>query len=321
MASKWWGFKGGMPDSMSAPMLKTMIYYSGWLYFLAAPILATLLLRRSGIVRAATGILLAGLSVLAYARFVEPSILTVKSHDITLDRCFPDSGSLRLAVFSDTHIGIFANAMPIARIMRRVSSLNPDAALIAGDLTYHLSPQLFAARFAALGATPVPVYAVLGNHDVGFPGQDVSVPLVSALDRAGATVIDNDVQILRGRGGVAEIVGLSDLWQGRYNLSLVAERSASPRLVLTHNPMTAAITPHADLLIAGHTHGGQIYIPFFTCAVAKIACRPLRYGEGVVEGRKVFVTSGTGMVGLPMRFLVPPRVDLLNISWRRCTRS
>lgn len=302
-------------------MLKTTIYYAGWMYFLAAPILAALLLRRRGAERVASGILLAGLSVLAYARFVEPRLLTVKTHDITLDRCFPDGGSVRLAVFSDTHIGIFANAMPIARIMRRVSSLKPDAALIAGDLTYHLSPQHFAARFAAPGAKSVPVYAVLGNHDVGFPGQDVSVPLASALDRADVTVIDNDVQILRGRGGAAEIVGLSDLWQGRQNLSLVAEPSASPRLVLTHNPMTAEITPHADLLIAGHTHGGQIYIPFFTCAVAKTACRPLRYDEGVVEGRKLFVTSGTGMVGLPMRFMVPPRIDVLNIRWRRCARS
>ncbi|MEL7485803.1 MAG: phosphohydrolase, partial [Pseudomonadota bacterium] len=73
-----------------------------------------------------------------------------------------------------------------------------------------------------------------------------------------------------------------------------------------------------DLLIAGHTHGGQIYIPFVTCALIDFACRVQRYGLNMEERIPVFVTSGTGMTGLPMRFNMPPRIDVLNVATRAC---
>lgn len=302
--------------------LKLAIFYTGWLYFPVAAFLVWVMVARSAPTRILAAALLAPLTVLAYARFVEPRLLFTPEHDIELERCFLKSGSVRLAVFSDTHDGLFANAMPIRRIAKRVKSLDPDAVLIAGDFTYYLSPDNFAETYAPLGDLGAPVYAVTGNHDVGLPGPDVSGPLAHALTGIGVHVIDNWAEALRAEGGDIIIAGLSDSWQRRQDMSAIRPPVASPRIVLTHNPNTIFDLPagaQVDLLVAGHTHGGQIFIPGVTCAIFQDMCRVTLYGLADAPHWKVFVTSGVGMVGLPVRFLVPPRIDVLNINYKACS--
>ncbi len=303
--------------------LKLAIFYASWLYFPAAAFLVWAMLTRPVPTRVAAALLLAPLTVLAYARFIEPRLLFAPEHDIALDGCFPQEGAVRLAVFSDTHIGLFANSLPIGRIAARIKALQPDAVLIAGDFTYFLHPDRFAETYAALGKVDAPIYAVAGNHDVGLPGPDVSEPLAAALADIGVHVIDNRAETLSVRG-VVVIAGLSDSWQGRQDMSVLAPPLTAPRIVLTHNPNTVFNLPpvgRVDLLVAGHTHGGQIRIPGMTCALFRDMCRTTLYGVADTERAKVFVTSGTGMVGLPMRFLVPPRIDVLNISYAKCAPS
>lgn len=304
-------------DYSALEYLKLAIFYASWLYFPAAAALILVLMKQSGQARAFAAVALGVLSVLAYARFVEPRLLTKRIHDIKLERCFPQAGAVRLALFSDTHIGLFANAMPPARIAKAIAAAKPDAVLIAGDFTYFLKPEAFERTFAPFAAVGAPVFAVLGNHDVGLPGPDVGAPLTQSLENIGISVIDNRAAKIAS----VEIAGLSDSWQRRQDMRVVAAPSARPRLVLTHNPETVFDLPadaQVDLLLAGHTHGGQIYIPFVTCALLKIACNPVRYGLADIAGRKVFVTSGTGMVGLPMRFMVPPRIDILHVTYDAC---
>jgi predicted MPP superfamily phosphohydrolase len=111
------------------------------------------------------------------------------------------------------------------------------------------------------------------------------------------------------------------LWAQGQDRTLLEHRGGVPRLVLTHNPATIQelrSREAVDLLIAGHTHGGQINIPIITCALMRDACRVTRYGFAEMERGLVFVTSGTGMVGLPMRFNAAPRIDVINLSWRAC---
>lgn len=301
--------------------LKLVIYYASYLYFPAAIVLIVMLVKGALVRRAISGLLLAGLSVLAYARFVEPRILLTVEHDVALKGCFSEAGNARLAVFSDAHQGLFGNAIPIERIARRVAATKPDAVLIAGDFVYFLDPARFDETFVALSTLEAPVYAVLGNHDDGLPGPDVSVPLSASLKRLGLNDIENRSATQEINGGPIEFAGLSDSWQGRQDMRVVAERPAHPRIVLTHNPDTVFDLPagsEIDLLVAGHTHGGQIRIPGLTCAILRRVCAVALYGLVERKGRLVFVTSGTGMVGLPMRFLVPPRIDVLNISYRAC---
>jgi len=301
--------------------LKVAIYWASYLYFPAAIALLWAIAKRRGRLRLAAALFLAPLTVLAYARFIEPRILVTREHEITLARCMADAGAARIAVFSDTHIGIFGNAMPIARIARRVNAMSPDLVMIAGDFTYWLKPDRFNEAFAGLGGVKAPVYAVMGNHDVGLPGPDVGAPLTAALKTIGVSVLDDEIAAIAVAGGQIEIAGLSDLWAEHQNLKLLEKRNSRPRLVLTHNPATVrTLLPRqsVDLMVAGHTHGGQINLPFVTCALLPSMCRLTLGGYQETERGPVFVTTGTGMVGLPMRFNIPPRIDVLNLRWNAC---
>jgi len=250
--------------------------------------------------------------------------LLTREHSLTFERCFASAGAVRLAVFSDTHNGLFGNAMPIGRIAARVIKTNPDAVLIAGDFAYFLHPDRMTETYSALGQIKAPVFGVLGNHDVGLPGPDLEDPLNKSLAQVGLRMIDNETVFMSKDGQRIEIIGVSDLWQDKQRLSLLTQDAPLPRIVLTHNPATvqhiSAGSP-VDLLVAGHTHGGQIYIPFLTCRLVTFACRIVRYGFSRETRATVFVTSGTGMVGLPMRFNMPPRIDVLNIRYNSCYRQ
>jgi hypothetical protein len=310
-----------MTDLGALEYLKLAIYWASYLYFPAAVLLLWLIVKRRGRLRMMSGLVLVPLTLLAYARFVEPRILITREHDIALARCMAEAGSMRLAVFSDTHQGVFGNAMPLARIARAVNATAPDFVLIAGDFTYWLKPARFADSFAALGDITAPVYAVMGNHDVGLPGNDVSAPLRQSLDGLGVVTLDNSIAALEANGAAVEIAGLSDLWAEDQDYALLEERGGRPRLVLTHNPETIrqlAPPQSVDLMVSGHTHGGQINLPVITCAFLPRMCRLTLAGYKDTERGPVFVTTGTGMVALPMRFNAPPAIDVLNLSYKAC---
>ncbi len=302
--------------------LKLGIYYASYLYFPAAALLIGLTLKSRGFRAVAAMAVLFVLSILAYARFIEPRILIVREHEAQLSRrCFDDPPALRLAIFADTHNGIFANAMPIDRIVARVNTLGADAVLIPGDFTYYPKTERIPELFAALGDIAAPTLAVLGNHDIGYPGPDLAAPLNMALAAAGVEIIDDRKVVLDKGGRKVELVGLSDLWGGAQEKSLLTHDPANPRILLTHNPSTAQhLHPRktVDLLIAGHTHGGQIHLPGLTCRLVAFACRVTRYGLAAHKRADVFVTSGTGMVGLPLRFNMAPRIDVLNVRFQTC---
>jgi predicted MPP superfamily phosphohydrolase len=321
--------------------LKLAIYYASYGYFVIATALLWVIFTKGGRRRVVAAGFLILISIFAYARFIEPRLLVTAEHDVELDHCAATAGHLRVAVFSDTHNGLFGNALSIERITNAVNKTRADFVLIPGDFVYFLRPDKFEKTFAALSAIKAPVFAVLGNHDVGLPGPDVSVLLMETLPALGVHVIDDQAVKLSNSKFEIELVGLSDQWAGAQKLSLLENASAIPRLVLTHHPSTSKdMVPGmtGDLLVGGHTHGGQILLPFVTCWFTGV-CGNSAYGLREVEigftrharqrnilmemnrdTMQIFTTSGTGMVGLPLRFRVPPRVDVLNIRYPACAQ-
>lgn len=261
---------------------------------------------------------------LAWARFIEPRLLQVHEETITLPGLDPKAGDLRIAVFSDMHIGLFSNAVPMRRLVQRVNAENVDAIFIAGDFTYWLPPEQIPEAFSALKTAHAPVFAVLGNHDVGFPGPLYGARLYGPLRDHGVTFVENrsfDVQI---GGQTIVIAGTSDLWQRAYSFDFKTSfPGGAPVILLTHNPDIALHVPpemHYDLMLAGHTHGGQIRLPVPGLTQAMIPTQyPFDTGlhqldqEGRASEAQIYVTPGTGMVGLPMRFRRPPRIDILTL--------
>lgn len=248
--------------------------------------------------------LLAGLGFI-WMRFVEPAQLIERDTAVALG-----TGS-RVALLSDTHLGVYKDAAFIARA--------PDCVLIAGDFLYAPDRPLDE-LFAGFKAIRAPVYAVLGNHDsheLAWPkgGETDSAVLISALGRAGVRVIENQVADC----GKLKVAGIGDRWSGREDFrAAAAYKGDAPLLLLTHNPDSAFDAPRgiSPLLLTGHTHGGQIRLPLIYPHVLPVrgpfdrGLHPqVQWSSDPVGRPAVFVTSGLGEIGLPMRLFNPPAID------------
>jgi len=301
-------------------MLKLLIYWGSWAWFPFAAACVWLIFRGRADHRLIAGAALVVSAIPAYARFVEPRLLVTHRETIILPGANAASPSIRIALFGDPHIGMFGHAMPIRRIVDRINAEEVDAVFLAGDLTYHPDPDEIPESFAALGDLEAPLFAVLGNHDVGFPGNDLTDPLFAALGDAGAEILHNRAFEARIGGHDLVVSGASDLWQSRQDFRFSADLpKGKPVLLLTHNPDTALVVPDGfryDLMLAGHTHGGQVRIPILYHSFLPVTGpfdKELHRFASPAGERLVYVTTGTGMVGVPMRFLMPPRVDILTI--------
>ncbi|MEZ5998866.1 MAG: metallophosphoesterase [Hyphomonas sp.] len=301
-------------------MLKLLILKASWLCFPFAALLVWIMIRHAGWKRWAAVVLLAITGMFVWARFIEPHELKVHRETIVLPGATGKSPSIRIALFSDTHLGMFGNAMPMDRIVAHINAEAVDAVFLAGDITYYPEPDEIAPLLAPLGDLDALLYVVLGNHDVGFPGPDLSRPIFAALDAANATNVQNRAYQASLAGHNVIVAGASDLWQRQQDFGFSAGLPEGvPVILLTHNPDTAMTVPKDfdyALMLAGHTHGGQIRIPFLYRRMIPTRWpfdKELHVFPSDTGDRLVYVTTGTGMVGLPMRFMMPPRIDILTV--------
>jgi len=284
--------------------LKQAIYYGSYLAFPFVAYVAYRLKRDSR--RRWIGVLLlCSALVFIWARFVEPQIITVEEH-----RASPGFPA-RIALISDVHMGLYKGEGFLRRLVERLNALDVEVVLIAGDLIYEPDRPL-AELFAPFRNLRHKAYAVRGNHDSEMPGPPVERELREALAAAGVRLIENEALSI----GAYTLVGLGDLWAGNDKVEMLKALGASDNVVvLIHNPDLAAKFPPgiADVTLAGHTHGGQIRIPWLYRAAIPTNL-PFDRGWHDLPGTRVFVTSGVGEIGLPMRFLVPPVIDVIVLN-------
>ena len=245
-------------------------------------------------------------ALLCYARFVEPAELVVRRTLI------PAPIDLDIALVADVHVGIYTRPAKLAQVVKRLNALHVDLVLFAGDLTYD-PPNNLAAALAPLRGLDKPMYAVLGNHDVGLPGP----PLANRIRRI---LADSPVHFIEHRVidfPTFRLAGLYDWWSGRDDASfLKILPHDKPLLVLMHQPHSLRALRGVDfaLAMAGHTHGGQIHIPWLTDEVFLLT-RDEKYVNGFYTTPigKLFVTPGVGVTGMPLRLDCPPVIDVLEL--------
>lgn len=223
---------------------------------------------------------------------------------------------VRIALVSDLHLESLAmNRSRLLRIVDEVNALHPDIVLLAGDYVEGYSPAE-AARIAPIltdathaFVTPLGVVAVLGNHD-----HDSDPPEVEkALRDGGATVLRNDAV---ARGPLA-IGGLDDAATDHDRMAPTLEklrRVRGAKLIVTHSPTAITEMPgDVRLLLAGHTHCGQIMLPHIG---APIVVAGIRYNCGLVRdpGRVTIVTGGIGTSDAPIRYGTRPDIWLIRVG-------
>jgi predicted MPP superfamily phosphohydrolase len=255
-----------------------------------------------------------------WAFVVEPNRLTVNEVTINLPNWPPGFERLRIVLISDLHVGSpYIDVAKLQRIVETTNAIQPDLILLAGDFMVTsggqqiIEPEIIADNLKSLRSR-FGVFAVLGNHDWWYGGERVR----AALNAVGIRVLENDVARIEQQGKTLWVAGLADAWTRKPDIAGTLQKVTDdgPIIALTHNPDLFPIIPQrVALTLAGHTHGGQVNIPFIGRPQV-----PSQYGERYAIGhieegnRHLFVTPGVGTSILAVRFRVPPEISVLTIT-------
>jgi uncharacterized protein len=228
----------------------------------------------------------------------------------------------RIVLLTDLHRGFFFTQKRLEGIVSKVNGLDPDLVALGGDYVYgskHYEKQAFDA-FAKLKA-PLGVYAVLGNHDYAEPEDLVydPAPTLEAAATVGIPVLDNKGVWIEKGGQRFRLAGVSDLTKG----TPVAENAVAGTepddlvVLLSHEPDFAEYMwpGDADLVLSGHTHGGQV--TFFGLWAPLYGSRfGLLSGMYPIASQKttVIVSNGVGTIFPPLRFFARPQIVVVTLK-------
>lgn len=267
-------------------------------------------------------VLIGGGALAVKAFWIEPRSLVITRADIALPGWPADMRPLKVAALADIQAaGPHLTAERVAMIVSQVNALEPDIILLLGDYvsqmrlsTSHVPPKATAAVLAKLRA-PLGVHAVLGNHDWWLDGRYVR----RLLEDSGIDVYENEARLIdAGDGRRVWIAGITDLATRTVDLpgTLAQVTDDAPLILMSHSPDVFPEVPQrVALTLAGHTHGGQVNLPFLGRPVVPSRFgQRYAYGHIVEDGRHMFVSSGIGNTILPMRYGVPPEIVLLQIG-------
>ena len=253
----------------------------------------------------------------------EPQQLVVTRAELTLRGWPRQLSGLKVALLSDLHIGSpFWDLPALSRLVQRTNAEQPDLVLLAGDYQINdvpggvfVAPEAIAQGLSELKA-PLGVIAVLGNHDWWNDGERTR----QAFTAHGITVLEENAKALERGGAKFFVVGLADQMTrpSDTKVALATAADGAATLLLVHEPDVFETLPRLGLsptlTLAGHTHGGQVWLPLLgRLVVPSRFGQRYAYGHIVENGRDLYVTSGVGTSMLPVRFLVPPEIALLTL--------
>jgi predicted MPP superfamily phosphohydrolase len=275
-----------------------------------------------------TGLTLGGAAAttFAYALLVEPRWFRITRRTFPIRGLPASLAGLRIVQITDVHHGPWLPLACVRHVVDAANALEPDLIFLTGD--YVLSSDVYIqpaiAELARL-RPKIATLAILGNHD-WWEGPKLTR---QELTKAGFVLLENARRVLTPDRRLIEaadeglaLAGVEDLWEGKphYQRALGGLPDDMPRLLLSHNPDVAEELAfvqsgfRVDLMMSGHTHGGQIYLPGMGTPIVPSSYGQ-KYAQGLVQGPAcpVFVCRGLGMSILPLRLGVPPEVAVLEL--------
>ncbi|HTM68152.1 MAG TPA: metallophosphoesterase [Candidatus Binatia bacterium] len=251
--------------------------------------------------------------VVGYGSFIEPRLLAVRHYDIRIG----DGGrTMTVALVSDTHLGQYRHEEWLRELVGRIDALAPDVVLLAGDIVStpsgieELAPlKELKSRFGS--------YAVLGNWDY----QAGAVDARKKIESYGVEVLTNESVAIPLKDGEVRLAGLDDMRFGQPDIDAALSEAPPgvPRVLLVHSPDAAPLaeTRGVDLVLAGHTHGGQVRLPL----IGPVPTMPIKIGQQFDKGlfwfgpTRLFITPGAGESGARARLFDPPEISYLRITY------
>lgn len=259
-----------------------------------------------------------------YATFIEPNWIELSEVCLPLPHLAPQFDGYRIVQISDIHAGQWMPQSRLARVVEMVNSLQPDLIAITGDFvtsTYDGAPADVVPAMRKLYAKDG-VAAVLGNHDYWGPHGSGQVRRIIRLSNM--LDLNNRVYTLERDGALLHVAGIDSVRAKRDRLDLVL--ADLPRegaaILLTHEPDFADVSSRFhrfDLQMSGHSHGGQVSIPFI--GPPRLPPMGRKYPNGLykVGDMLLYTNRGIGTVGLPFRFLARPEITVYTLEAPQAT--
>lgn len=272
-----------------------------------------------------------GLSALAgfvviYGSFIEPRTLVVTEHRIDLDVVNP----MKIVVIADMQVGPYKGADFLEHVVTETNRLLPDFVLMPGDFILNDFSDVTDLEPLQNLRASAGVYAVLGNHDqgrnrtvFGQPRQnlDRGEDVGSYLESLGITVLRNEHEVVSLGTEDIVIAGIDDMWTGRGNVQTALEEAPEQliTILLSHNPsiIQNETARSANLIVSGHTHGGQIRLPFLGPVRSLPISIDQKFDQGVFEisnNTHLAITRGVGETWVRSRLFAWPEILLLHVE-------
>ena len=273
------------------------------------------------------GLIMTGTStgIYHYAHTIEPTRLQTTQHIIRNIEIPEGFNGFKIVQFSDTHLGFNYTLEQFEQLITAINALNPDVIFFSGDLMDEPNKygefQEIAPILKRLEA-PFGKFSIYGNHDHGGYGSDIYKTIMT---QAEFTILQNQShKITLLDGSVIYVLGLDDAMLGRPDLAFMMEGvpAESYKILLCHEPDLAdqAQYHNIQLQLSGHSHGGQIQIPFIgplvTPPLAEKYYEGFYYLENEANQLTLYVNRGIGTTRLPFRFLSQPEVTIFHLSNR-----
>ena len=225
--------------------------------------------------------------------------------------------TVRVLHRTDIHLHVHDRISRLASLVHQMNEQHPDIVVFTGDFLRWATPLPQAeevSRMLNLIEAPLGKYAIRGNHDLRGDGKQVP----KMLSDGGFEWLNNKAKcITLPDGQPFWICGMDDAEYGlaRRGHLLRIQHEPGFKLLLIHEPILARMVPRgaADLILAGHTHGGQIHLPRIERFWMPSFCGQMYHGFYHCNGATVYVSAGLGESGLPIRICCPPEMPIFNI--------
>jgi uncharacterized protein len=265
---------------------------------------------RRDFIRSATAISVGALAgVGAYGVAYERHKIARITRDVTIRGLPPALDGLRIGMITDVHHSAVVSAGDITRAVTLIAEAAPDMVVMGGDYVSffdrtYIAP--VAELLAPLSSAPLGSFAVLGNHD-----DEKEVP--AALASRGFTVLKDQRTQLTVKGERLDIAGIRFWTRTPGEIANVLKGTGGTTVLLAHDPrrLVEAAALDVQLVLSGHTHGGQVIVP----ALGAVAGRkfPVLAGYASRDNTSIFVSRGVGTVYVPVRINCPPDVAILTL--------
>lgn len=267
-------------------------------------------------------VLITLIGITGYAYYIEPFRLIINEQTLNIKPWSRELNGFKIVAISDIHGGSHGvTEERLQYLTARVNAQNPDVVVLPGDFVSQIGGrssglkmpiETVAENIKGMRAK-YGVYVVIGNHDWWYD----ETKCRAEFEKVGFKVLENEIASFEINGKTVTVLGIEDFWKRRkVNVTEVLDKIQPQENIIgiAHNPDSFDQTPASiALLIAGHTHGGQVLIPFYG---APFPVSKREYLQGFVsrDGRSLFTTVGIGTSGPPFRFLAPPEIAVLTLN-------